>query len=68
MRRKINGYIFQFTRSDHDGRHIHVFVDDTEIGVFDRVDGPMRGLEGHLGKKLREALDEFIALLDERSL
>jgi hypothetical protein len=32
------------------------------------VDGPMRGLEGHLGKKLREALDEFIALLDERSL
>ena len=68
MRRKIKGYIFQFTRSDHDWRHIHVFVDDTEIGVFDRMDGPMRGLESHLGKKLREALDEFIALLDERSL
>jgi hypothetical protein len=32
------------------------------------VDGPMRGLESHLGKKLHEALDEFIALLDERSL
>jgi len=68
MRRKIRGYIFQFTRSDHDGRHIHVFVDDTEIGVFDRVDGPMRGLENHLGKKLREALDEFIVFLDERRL
>jgi hypothetical protein len=47
MRRKIKGYIFQFTRSDHDGRHIHVFEDDKEIGVFDRVDGPMRGLETH---------------------
>jgi hypothetical protein len=68
MRRKIRGYIFQFTRSDHDGRHIHVFEDDKEIGVFDRVDGPMRGLETCLGKKLREALDEFIVLLDERGL
>jgi len=68
MRRKIRGYIFQFTRSDHGGRHIHVFEDDKEIGVFDRVDGPMRGLETCLGKKLREALDEFIALLDERGL
>ncbi len=57
MRRKIRGYILQFTRSDHDGRHIH---------VFDRIDGPTRGLDQHLGKGLREALDEFIALLDER--
>jgi hypothetical protein len=66
MRRKIRGYILQFTRSDHDGRHIHVFRDNEEIGVFDRVDGPTRGLDQHLGKGLREALDEFIALLDER--
>ena len=66
MRQKISGYIFQFTRSDHDGRHIHVFRDNEEIGVFDRVDGPIRGLEQHLGKGLREALDQFIALLDER--
>jgi hypothetical protein len=66
MRRKIRGYILQFTRSDHDGRHIHVFRDNEEIGVFDRVDGPTRGLDQHLGKGLREALDEFIAFLDER--
>jgi hypothetical protein len=43
-----------------------VFRDNEEIGVFDRVDGPTRGLDQHLGKGLREALDEFIALLDER--
>jgi hypothetical protein len=66
MRRKIGGYILQFTRSDHDGRHIHVFRDNKEIGVYDRVDGPARGLDQYLGKGLREALDEFIALLDER--
>ena len=68
MRRKIGGYIFQFTRSDHHGRHIHVFRDNEEIGVYDRVDGPIRGIEQHLGKGLREALEEFIALLDERGL
>jgi len=68
MRRKIGGYIFLFTQSDHDGRHIHVFRDNEEIGVFDRIDGSIRGLEQQLGKSLREALDEFIALLDERGL
>lgn len=45
MRRKHAGYIFQFTLSDHAGRHIHVFKDDLELGVYDRVDGPVRGLE-----------------------
>ena len=34
MRRKHAGYIFQFTLSDHEGRHIHVFKDDRELGVF----------------------------------
>ena len=66
MRRKISGYILQFTRSDHGGRHIHVYKDDREIGVYDRVDGPLRGLEEHWGKDLREAVDEFIEELDER--
>ena len=50
MRRKIGRYIFRFTRSDHDGRHIHVFRDNEEIGVFDRIEGPIRGLEQHTGK------------------
>ena len=66
VRRKISGYILQFTRSDHGGRHIHVYKDDREIGVYDRVDGPLRGLEDHWGKDLREAVDEFIEELDER--
>ena len=66
VRRKISGYILQFTRSDHGGRHIHVYKDDREIGVYDRVDGPLRGLEEHWGKDLREAVDEFIEELDER--
>jgi hypothetical protein len=47
MRRKLHGYIFQFTRADHEGRHIHVFRDDRMIGVYDRVDGPIRGLDRH---------------------
>ena len=68
MRRKIRGYIFQFTRSDHDGRHIHIYRDNKEIGVFDRVDGPMRGLDQHLGKNLLQALNEFIEILHERNL
>ena len=41
---------------------------DRELGVYDRIDGPIRGLEAHFGKNLREALDEFIALLNERGL
>ena len=68
MRRKIAGYILQFTRSDHDGRHIHVFQNDRELGVFDRIDGPIRELDAHWGKSLRDALDEFIKELDERGL
>ena len=68
MRRKIGGYIFQFTRSDHDGRHIHIYEGNLELGVFDRVDGPIRGLEQHYGKSLREALNEFIEELHERGL
>jgi hypothetical protein len=66
VRRKISGYILQFTRSDHGGRHIHIYKDDCEIGVYDRIDGPTRGLEEHWGKDLREAVDEFIGELDER--
>lgn len=66
MRRKISGYILQFTRSDHGGRHIHVYKDDREIGVYDRIDGPLRGLQEHWGKDLREAVDKFIEELDER--
>jgi hypothetical protein len=56
----------RLTRSDHGGRHIHVYKDDREIGVYDRVDGPLRGLDEHWGKDLREAVDEFIGELDER--
>jgi len=66
VRRMISGYILQFTRSDHGGRHLHVYKDDREIGVYDRVDGPLRGLQEHWGKDLREAVDEFIEELDER--
>ena len=68
MRLKINGFILLFTRADHGGRHIHVFKDNRELGVYDRIDGPIRGLEAHFGKNLREALDEFIALLNECGL
>lgn len=50
MRLKINGFILLFTRADHEGRHIHVFKDNRELGVYDRIDGPIRGLEVHFGK------------------
>jgi len=66
MRKKISGYILQFTRSDHEGRHIHVYQNGKELGVFDRVDGAIRGLDAHIGKSLRDALDEFIKELNER--
>ena len=66
MRLKINGFILLFTRADHGGRH--VFKDNRELGVYDRIDGPIRGLEVHFGKNLQEALDEFIELLNERGL
>jgi hypothetical protein len=49
MRLKINGYILLFTRADHEGRHIHVFKENRELGVFDRIDGPIRGLDAHFG-------------------
>ena len=53
MRLKINGFILLFTRADHEGRHIHVFKDNRELGVYDRIGGPIRGLEDHFGKNLR---------------
>ncbi len=66
MRRKYAGYIFQFTLSDHEGRHIHVFKDDTELGVYDRVDGAGRGLEAAWNKNLQAGLEKFISDLHER--
>ena len=66
MRRKIHGYILQFTSADHAGRHIHVYRHEREIGVYDLVDGPIRGLESEMNPQLREALDEFIKGLNER--
>jgi len=66
MRRKIKGYIFQFTSADHGGGHIHVFQYDREIGVYDVVDGPIRGLEYAMNGKLRHALAKFINELNER--
>jgi hypothetical protein len=66
MRRKIRGFIFQFTSADHGGRHIHVFKDNAEIGVFDRADGPVRGLENKWSRDLQEALAEFIRELHAR--
>jgi len=66
MRRKHEGYIFQFTSSDHDGCHVHVFKDKRQIGVYDRVDGPMRGLEDVWNKQLQKGLKRFISELNER--
>ena len=66
MRRKIHGYILQFTSADHGGRHIHVYRHERGIGVHDLVDGPIRGLESEMNPQLREALDEFIKGLNER--
>ncbi len=37
MRRKYGGYILLFTHSDHDGRHIHIFRDNRQLGVYDRM-------------------------------
>ena len=66
MRRKYEGYIFQFTASDHGGRHIHVFKDNRPVGVFDRVDGAVRGLEKEWNKHLQAGLEKFIRELNER--
>ena len=66
MRRKIDGYIFLFNSADHRGHHIHIYRNDEEIGVFDLIDGPIRGLEERLNGKLRDALAKFIDELNER--
>jgi hypothetical protein len=68
MRRKYRGYILQFTRSDHDGRHIHVFQNNRQIGVYDRIDGPIRGLEQAWNRDLEYAVARFLEELDERGL
>jgi hypothetical protein len=66
MRRKIQGYEFQFTSADHGGRHIHIYRDNRQIGVYDLQDGPIRGLEEAMNARLRVALDAFIYELNER--
>ena len=63
---KYEGYIFQFTVSDHDGRHIHVFKDDSPVGVYDRVDGPIRGLDREWNRSLQIGLERFIKDLNDR--
>lgn len=66
MRRKYQGYIFQFTSSEHGGRHLHVYRDDRPLGVFDRLEGPIRGLDKAWNNALREGLEQFISDLNER--
>ena len=66
MRRKYKGYIFQFTRSDHDGQHIHVFRDNQLVGVYDKTVGPIRGLEREWNNDLQAGLKQFISDLNER--
>jgi len=68
VRRKIKGYILLFTRSDHGGRHIHIFKDNHEIGVYDRVLGPIRGLEDAMSRELQEAMEDFKSEINERGL
>ena len=66
MRYKFKGYIFLFTLADHAGRHIHVYRGNDLLGVYDRVDGPVRGLERHWNKDLRAGIEAFILQLNER--
>ncbi len=66
MRRKYGGYVLQFTRSDHEGRHIHVFRDNRQVGVYDRIDGPIRGLEREWNRALETAIAQFLEELNER--
>ena len=66
MRQKFKSYVFQFTLSDHDGRHIHVYRGGDLVGVYDRDDGPIRGLERVWNKDLRQGLESFIIKLNER--
>jgi hypothetical protein len=68
VRRKIKGYILLFTRSDHGGRHIHVFKGNREIGVYDRVLGPIRGLEDAMSRELQGALEDFKSEINECGL
>lgn len=68
MRRKIGGFILLFTRADHDGRHVHIYKDGKELGVYDRINGPIRGLERHWGKSLQKAVEAFKVELDECNL
>ena len=58
MRYKFKGYIFLFTLADHEGRHIHVYRGNDLLGVYDRVDGPVRGLEQ---QRLEDALVVVLA-------
>lgn len=66
MRRKYKGYILQFTRSDHEGRHIHVFQNNRQIGVYDRIDGPIRGLAQAWNHDIEDAIAQFLEELNER--
>lgn len=66
MRRKYKSYILQFIRSDHVGRHIHVFRNNRQLGVYDRIDGPIRGLEQVWNRDLEEAVALFLEELNER--
>lgn len=59
MRKKILGFILVYIRSDHDGRHVHVYRDNRPLGVYDRSLGPIRGLEKVWGPDLRKAISLF---------
>jgi hypothetical protein len=66
MRRKYKGYTFLFTSADHGGRHIHVYSDNDLLGVYDKISGPIRGLERVWNNDLQEGLRQFIRDLNER--
>ena len=61
------GYILKYTRSDHAGRHIHVYWNDRQVGVYDLIIGPIRGLELAWNRDIEKAIEMFLEEINERS-
>ena len=59
------GYIWLHKSSDHGGRHIHVYDGTREIGVYDLIEGPIRGLEIIWSPRLQKATEEIIKEIED---
>jgi hypothetical protein len=52
------GYVFIYRKSDHDPKHVHIYLDGKEIAKWNLRDSVL--MKGEVNKKLLKLIEELV--------